>query len=508
MVSRIYPIKKALVSVYDKRNLEELGGFLKKIGCEVYSTGGTADFLRKTCGLNVVAVDSVTDFPEMMDGRVKTLHPKVFGGILARRENNKDLEETEKYKIPLFDLIVVNLYPFWEHIGKPQKDQSSFIDIGGPSMLRAASKNCTAVTVLSSADDYKEFQTEVEKNQGTDFEFRYKMAARTFARTAQYDSMISQEWLKNSQESVLPQALGLGPQISLRYGENPHQKAAWSYPQGKTWEVTQGKELSYNNLLDAESATRLVNEFQSPSCVVVKHNNPCGVSTHRQTTSELFKVALSADPKSAFGGIVAFNREVDEDAARELSQIFLEVIVAPSFSGPAKEILAQKKNLRLIEWPEPKFQNFEVRSAMGGFLVQETDGANIAQGLQTVSKTGVASDALQNDLKFAWTVCKHVRSNAIVIAREGKTLGIGAGQMSRVDAVQIAIEKAKAFGTEGAVLASDAFFPFRDNIDLLKGLGIKAVIEPGGSQRDEEVIAACNEQGIALVFTGERHFRH
>lgn len=498
MSAALYPIRKALVSVYDKSRLDALAPIFRENSVEVYSTGGTADYLKKLGGLNVITIESVTSFPEMMDGRVKTLHPKIFGGILARRYEKKDIDEADKHSIPLYDVVIVNLYPFWEHRGKSYKDQSAFIDIGGPSMLRASAKNCDAVTVLSHPDDYQEFIDEVVKNRGTTFDFRYEMGRRTFSRTAQYDSMISNEWGKGK----LPEALGLGPTLPLRYGENPHQRAVWAYPAGKKWQVLQGKELSYNNLLDAESAWKLVSEFAAPACVIVKHNNPCGVGSD-------FKRAFEADSKSAFGGIVAFNRTVDADSAQAMKPVFLEVIMAPKFSEEAKAILAEKKNLRLLELETMKaIQGSEIRPALGGWLVQDLDVPCVPNALKTVTKTEVKSDGVLQDLKFAWTVCKHVRSNAIVIAKNGQTIGTGAGQMSRVDAVQIALEKAKAFGLQGAVLASDAFFPFRDNIDLLKGLGILAIIQPGGSTKDSEVIDACNEHGIAMVFTGERHFRH
>lgn len=507
MAHPLYPIKKALVSVYDKQKLDVLGRFLKEQGTEVYSTGGTAEYLRENAGIEVITIESVTGFPEMMDGRVKTLHPKVFGGILARRSESRDLEEATQHQIPLFDLIVVNLYPFWDHRQKAYDAQASFIDIGGPSMLRAAAKNCAAVTVLSSPDDYEPFIAEVTQHHGSSFEFRYRMAGKTFERTAQYDALIAEEWNRHL-GNTLPSALSLSPQHVLRYGENPHQKASWSGPLQKNWVVLQGKELSYNNLLDVEAATRLVQEFALPSCVIVKHNNPCGVAAFAGTTASVFKTAFECDSKSAFGGVVAINQAVDEDAANEMAAIFLEVVLAPSFTEGAKSVLAQKKNLRLIEWPKPTFQPYEVRSALGGWLVQDMDTKAIPDSLKTVTKTTIPSDSVLEDLKFAWLVCKHVRSNAIVIAKAGRTLGIGAGQMSRVDAVQIALQKLDKNTCAGAVLASDAFFPFRDNIDLLKDSGVQYIIQPGGSQRDAEVIQACDEHGIAMVLTGERHFRH
>ncbi len=458
--------------------------------------------------MSVETIEQVTEFPEMMDGRVKTLHPKVFGGILARRDNAKDMEEAARFNIPLFDLIVVNLYPFWEHLGETPAEQSVFIDIGGPSMIRAAAKNSAAVTVLSLPSDYAEFVAEMDSTQGqTSLAFRQKMAGRAFRRTSEYDRMIANEWDEKRDPSISRSLqIDLEPKKPLRYGENPHQAASWAGT--ASWECLQGKELSFNNLLDCDAALRIVRDVKEPCVAIVKHNNPCGAASGaKQTVAQLFDRALSCDSKSAFGGIVAVNAKVDDVAAELMSKIFLEVIVAEAFTEKAKEILSQKKNLRLIEWAKPLFQDIDVRAAMGGWLVQSRDKLTIPTKLETVSRNQV-SDSLWPDLKFAWLICKHVKSNAIVVVKDGMTLGIGAGQMSRVDSVGFALEKSKAFDRKGAVLASDAFFPFRDNIDLLKGTGIQAVIEPGGSQRDAEVIAACDELGIALVFTGERHFRH
>ncbi|MBM4303099.1 MAG: bifunctional phosphoribosylaminoimidazolecarboxamide formyltransferase/IMP cyclohydrolase [Deltaproteobacteria bacterium] len=496
-------LKNAIISVFDKTGLEPLCKQLNQMGVKLYSTGGTANFLTEK-GFNVTPIESVTQFPEMMDGRVKTLHPKVFGGILARRSFGEDIEAAKTHQIPLFDLVIVNLYPFWEHINDNREIQTKFVDIGGPSMLRAAAKNSESVTVLSSPDDYPDFLAHLELHRGTTLDFRERMAGRTFRRTSEYDALIASLWEKESCE--IPKSLSFGKLTPLRYGENPHQKAAWGSHQ-QPWKVLQGKELSYNNLLDAESAVRLNQEFEAPAITIVKHNNPCGVATGNSPLQILFEKALQSDSKSAFGGIVASNRAIDEATARSMSQLFLEVIVAPSFSQKAKEIFQQKKNLRLIEWATPNFNSIEIRSSLGGWLIQTTDKDSIPAHLKVVTQTNKISDSTRSDLLFAWLVSKHVRSNAIVIAKEGQTQGIGAGQMSRVDAVEIALEKAKG-KTQGSVLASDAFFPFRDNIDLLKNSGIEAIIQPGGSQRDAEVIEACNELGIAMVFTGTRHFRH
>lgn len=502
-VHDLSPIRHALISVFDKAGLEPLCRALHEKKTRIYSTGGTSAFIEKL-GIPVTAIEKVTEFPEMMDGRVKTLHPKVFGGILARRGEPEDMKAATEHGIALFDLVVVNLYPFWEHQGKPVGEQVKFIDIGGPSMLRAGSKNFEAVTVLSHPSDYPEFLRELEKNNGTVRAFRHRMATRTFQRTAEYDAMIANAWGTSEQ---LPTQLLLSPQKTLRYGENPHQAGAWAGTEPSPWQVLQGKELSYNNLLDTEAATRLVSEFEESAVAIVKHNNPCGAACGPGELSTIFERALQGDSKSAFGGVVATNRPVDAKTAEAMSAIFLEVILAPKFDLAAVEILSKKKNLRLIAWEKPVFQPVEVRTALGGWLIQQADTAGSPREMKVVTEAPLPSES-KVDLEFAWLVCKHVRSNAIVIAKNRATLGIGAGQMARVDAVQIALQKADKAKLDGAVLASDAFFPFRDNIDLLKGSGVRAIVQPGGSQRDPEVVQACNELGIAMVLTGHRHFRH
>jgi len=499
----VLPIKHVLISVFDKTGLEPLCQKLSASGTKLYSTGGTAKHIAEM-GIEVISIESITQFPEMMEGRVKTLHPKVFGGILARRSEPEDLKSVEAHHIPLFDLVVVNLYPFWDHLKDAKESQSKYIDIGGPSLLRAAAKNSVSVTVLSSSQDYHAFLEEFENFQGTTSGFRHRMAALTFQRTSAYDAMIAETWAADLK--TLPTVLSLGTATPLRYGENPHQLGAWA-SLNQDWKLLQGKELSYNNLLDADSAVRLNEEFNQTSVTIVKHNNPCGVASSNLPLKEVFELALACDPKSAFGGIVAINRELDSETAERISQIFFEVIIAPQFSQEARNILAKKKNLRLIEWSKPQFNNLEVRPSLGGWLIQSRDSVGVSKELTIVTENKTLSSKTEADLQFAWLVCKHVRSNAIVIVKDGLTVGIGAGQMSRVDAVKIALDKASG-KTEGAVLASDAFFPFRDNIDLLKDSGISAVIQPGGSQRDSEVIQACNEHHILMAFTGCRHFRH
>ncbi len=501
----LVPIRQALLSVFDKTGLAPLARALHEKGVVLYSTGGTYKHLTEDLKLPAVKVDSLTEFPEMMDGRVKTLHPKVFGGILARRGEAQDLQDCKTHGIPLFDLIVVNLYDFASTLGKPRADQVKLIDIGGPSMLRAASKNFEAVTVLSDPADYPDFLKEFESHQGATTEaYRFGRSVATFERTCRYDAEIVKEWKKTA--GALPDSLSLTPRTPLRYGENPHQSAAWVGAPGM-WRVFQGKELSYNNLLDTEAAVRLAGEFSEPAVTIIKHNNPCGAATGPYSTAELFSRAFAADSKSAFGGIVACNRPVDATAARAMAEIFLEVIAAPSFTAEAQTLFAEKKNLRLVELLQIPTPAFEVRAALGGWLVQDSDVAKVPSELKVVTQTPVPSE-VWDDLKFAWSVVKHVRSNAIALAKDRVTLSLGGGQTSRVDSVQIALSKCPPEKLNGAVLASDAFFPFRDNIDLLKGLGIRAIIQPGGSKRDSEVIQACDENGIAMVFTGVRHFRH
>lgn len=501
----VLPIKNALISVWDKTGLDDLAKRLAAQGVKLFATQGTGGYLKEKVGVEITTIESLTQFPEMMEGRVKTLHPRIFGGILARRDVPKDLSEAVQHNVPLFDLVVGNLYPFWEHLNKTPKEQSQFVDIGGPALLRAAAKNHVAVTVLSSSEDYSGFLAEWESQKGTRLEFRRAQAGKTFARTSQYDGMIAGEWAPKDSSDVFPPSISLLSRTALRYGENPHQKAA--FIGAPTWKVLQGKELSFNNILDAEAAVGLVSELTPTSAVIVKHNNPCGVASLDQPLARVFETALNCDSKSAFGGIVAVNREVDAETAQKMSGIFFEVIIAPKFSSEAKEIFAAKKNLRLIEWARPSRSAFDIRPALSGWLVQESDREGYPHEVQTVTKAKVSPSTLE-DLKLAWLVVKHVKSNAIVVAKEGRTLGIGAGQMSRIDSVEIALSKVPREALNRAVLASDAFFPFRDSIDRLKGLGITAVIQPGGSQRDAEVIQACDELGIAMVFTGQRHFRH
>lgn len=499
-------IQNVLISVSDKTALPSLGAHLQQRGARLFSTGGTYQFL-KGLSLAVESVESITQSPEILGGRVKTLHPHVFGGILARRNQSQDLTTCEELGIPLFDLVVVNLYPFSEHLGKPTAEQVDYVDIGGPSLIRAASKNHEWVTVLSNPADYSEFIEQTKETLETSFSFRKLMAQKSFFRVSEYDRLIAQQWGDSSWDGF-PRELFFGNPYPLRYGENPHQKGAWlGDPQ---WKQLQGKELSYNNLLDAEAAVKIAYDFSRNACTLVKHNNPCGVAWKPKSDkkqSSLFSKALSSDPKSAFGGIVATNYEIQEEEAHQMNEIFLECVVAPQFSEAALSIFKSKSNLRVIEYPRPVFPAFEVKEAMGGYLLQEQNKRGGEPHFEPITNKTPPDPELLEEMKGLWLVCKHTKSNAIVIGRDQQTWGIGAGQVSRIDALEIALSKAQK-NLEGSIIASDAFFPFRDSIDRLAGLGIRALIQPGGSRKDPEVIEACRQHKIPLFFTGERHFRH
>ena len=482
-------IERAILSVSDKTGIVELARALRAKDVEILSTGGTAKHLSDA-GIEVTPVAKWSGAPEILGGRVKTLTPRVFGAILHDRGNPQHLADIESLKIPPIDLVVVNLYPFEQTIareGVTIDEAIEQIDIGGPSMLRAAAKNHRHVLPLPDPSLYADFLREFEKGRISDG-FRRRCAVAVFERTSRYDATIAR-FLGNSQ--------------SLRYGENPQQSAAF-YAPGKTFEQLHGKELSYNNLLDLDAAVRLATAFREPAAVVIKHTNPCGVA-RRDTIANALRAAIDADPVSAFGGIIATNREFDEGCARAVEPLFVEVITAPSFDNTALEALKRKKNLRLIlanRWTNSE----DVRSAAGGLLVQSVDRIGGRESWKIVTKNSADSEVLDG-LEFAWIVCAHVKSNAIVLTSKSHSIGIGAGQMSRVDAAKVAIMKATA-PTAGAFAASDAFFPFRDGLDILADAGVRAVIQPGGSVRDAEVIAAADERGLTMVFTGERHFRH
>jgi len=521
-------IARALLSVSDKTGLADFARALRKHGVEIVSTGGTAKLLRNA-GIAVTDVAEITGMPEMMDGRVKTLHPKIHGGLLAVRGNKAHEKALSDHAIPAIDLLAVNLYPFAETVAAGADFETCIenIDIGGPALIRAAAKNHDSVTVVVDPADYASVLAEMDANGGaTTQALRKSLAGRAFARTAAYDAAIS-AWFAGKLGERTPKTRAIAGTLAeaLRYGENPHQWAAFYQTSERRFGVAtaaqvQGKELSYNNLNDTDAAYELAAEFdpkRSAAVAIIKHANPCGVALGA-TLAEAYGKALACDPVSAFGGIVALNRDLDADAAREIVKIFTEVIIAPDASDEATAIIAAKKNLRLLlagVVPDPKAEGLTFRSLAGGFLVQSRDNGVVAE-LKVVTKRKPTDKELA-DLVFAFTVAKHVKSNAIVYARDGATVGIGAGQMSRVDAARMAAWKAgdaaRAQGlsaslTEGSVAASDAFFPFPDALMVIAQAGATALIQPGGSMRDDEVIEAADAAGLAMVFTSMRHFRH
>jgi len=519
------PIRRALLSVSDKTGIVEFGRFLADQGAEVLSTGGTAKMLADA-GVPVTEVSEHTGFPEIMDGRVKTLQPAIHGGLLAVRDNAEHIKAMEEHNIAPIDLLCVNLYPFEETLtaGASYDDCVENIDIGGPAMIRAAAKNHGDVTVVVEPEDYERVMTEIKANSGaTTLETRKFLAQRAYARTAAYDTAIS-TWFADETEQVWPKRLSFAGELkqTMRYGENPHQAAAFYVngdPRPGVASATQlqGKELSYNNLNDTDAAFELVAEFDDIACAIIKHANPCGVAVGK-TLAEAYRDAYMCDTESAFGGIIALNRTLDGETAEEITKIFTEVIIAPSINDEALKILAGKKNLRVLTtgaMPDPTAGGRTVKMLAGGLLVQGRDNA-IFEDLKVVTEKA-PTDAQLADMKFAYTVGKHIKSNAIVYVKDGRTVGIGAGQMSRVNSCRIAAfraeQAAKAAGADqswaiGSVVASDAFFPFADGLLEAVEAGALAVIQPGGSMRDEEVIEAANKAGVAMVFTGMRHFRH
>jgi phosphoribosylaminoimidazolecarboxamide formyltransferase / IMP cyclohydrolase len=510
-------VKRALVSVSDKSGVVDLARALSALGVELLSTGGTAKLLQKE-GLAVTEVSAYTGFAEMLDGRVKTLHPKIHGGLLARRDLLDHMEAIRAAGIAPIDLLVVNLYPFAATVADPDCTLEAAIeniDIGGPAMLRAAAKNYAGVTVLVDPADYARVLSELRAG-GVSEPTRFALAKKAFAHTAAYDGAIAN--YLSSRDGAFPETLTL--QLlklqELRYGENPHQRAAF-YRDARavpgslaSYRQIQGKELSYNNIADADAAWECVKSFAEPACVIVKHANPCGVATG-ENLLEAYEKALRCDPVSAFGGILAFNRALDRASAQALGKQFAEVIIAPRVEPEAQKELASKANLRVLEVPmSHEVQAHDYKRVGGGLLVQTSDSELLNEKELKVVTKKKPSDAQRADLLFAWRVAKFVKSNAIVFCADGATLGIGAGQMSRLDSVRVAALKAKdaKLALKGAVVASDAFFPFRDGLDALADAGAAAVIQPGGSVRDAEVIAAADERGIAMLFTGMRHFRH
>lgn len=531
-------IQRALLSVSDKTGLEDFARKLESYGVEILSTGGTAALLSKA-GIKVKDVSAHTGFPEIMDGRVKTLHPKIHGGILARRDEQSHLKAMKDHDIAPIDLVVVNLYPFYETVqsGADYNEVVENIDVGGPAMVRASAKNHEFVTIVTSPDDYQSLMAEMDKANGSiSYDLRQKLAAKAYAHTAMYDSNVA-NWLTSktggaNKEEGFPAHLLMGGtlQQSLRYGENPHQKASlYTYgsqrPGVSNAKQIQGKELSYNNLNDTDAAFELVAEFTDPAVAIIKHANPCGVATGKDILAA-YERALVCDPVSAFGGIVAINRPLDAKSTAKILETFCEVIIAPSVNDDALPLLAKKPNVRVLvtkTMPDPSASYPAIKTLSGGILVQDADTARITEkDLKVVTKRAPSKEEIR-DMLFAFTIAKHVKSNAIVYAKESATVGIGAGQMSRVDSSRIAAWKMKQMEegrnkqeenssllhlTSSLSLASDAFFPFADGLISAAEAGVTAVIQPGGSIRDDEVIKAADERGLAMVFTGTRHFRH
>jgi phosphoribosylaminoimidazolecarboxamide formyltransferase/IMP cyclohydrolase len=521
-------VERALISVFDKTGIVEFAKRLAALKIEILSTGGTAKLLREA-GVAVRDVSHFTGWPEMLGGRVKTLHPKVHGGLLLRRKNTEDQKQAAEHGIAPIDLVVVNLYPFEATAAKAgltAEELIENIDIGGPTMLRSAAKNFESVTVVTDPADFERVAKELESTGDTSPTTRLELARKVFATTSRYDGMITTELERLTAASghvaleakpVLPERvhIALRRQQELRYGENPHQAAALYVPAGRAAEglagakQLQGKELSYNNFVDLEAARSLAAEFSNSAAVIIKHNNPCGTA-EQGTLLEAYLKALACDPVSAFGGVLAFNRKVDAATAEEVAKLFVECIAAPGFDEKSKAIFAAKKNLRLLELPpgglEPE-RELQLKRILGGMLVQQPDLGEIKESeLRTVTKRAPTAEEMHT-MRFAWKVSKHVKSNAIVFAKDGATLGVGAGQMSRVDSVKLAVMKAQS-SLAGSVVASDAFFPFPDGVEAAAAAGATAVIQPGGSVKDPDVIATADRLNLAMVFTGMRHFLH
>lgn len=499
-------IKRALISVYDKENILEFSKFLVENNVEIISTGGTFRYLKEN-GIPVIEVSEITNFKEMLDGRVKTLHPNIHGGILAIRDNEVHMKTIEENRIKPIDIVIVNLYPFFNEVKKNKTfdEKVEFIDIGGPAMLRSAAKSFKDVIVISDTADYKVVKDEILENKDVSFNTRKKLAGKVFNLCSAYDATIS-EFLLNEN---FPKYLNVSYEkmFDLRYGENPHQKSAYyvsTVQNGsmKNFEQLNGKELSFNNIRDMDIAWKIVNEFGEAACSAIKHSTPCGVAVG-ENSYNAYKKTYECDPISIFGGIVAFNKEVGEDEAEELAQIFLEIVIAPSFTEKALEILKSKKNLRIIKTklgkPQDRVEYVKVDS---GLLVQDVNKEMIKEFKIVTKKSPTTSE--EKDMMLGMKVVKHVKSNAIVVVKDGMAKGIGTGETNRIWATKQALERAG----DGSVLASDAFFPFRDCVDEAAKAGIKAIIQPGGSIKDQESIDACDEYGIAMVFTGIRHFKH
>ncbi len=514
-------IKKAIISVYDKTGISEFAKNLNNLGYEILSSGGTAKHLRNH-GIQIQNVSDYTGSPEILDGRVKTIHPKIAAGILSIRNNAEHERQLREQDVWPIDVVVVNLYPFVEYASdknKSHQDMIELIDIGGPTMIRSAAKNYSDVVVITSTEQYHWIQEEMEKNKGSlSQESRKKLAVRAFQLTSFYDSMIAEYFsgetgfsMQLNDRLVLP----LQRTSELRYGENPHQKAGFyqisSRPVIDGFEQLHGIDLSYNNIMDVDAAHSIITDFEQPSVAIIKHTNPCGIGSGKDLVTA-YQKAMAADPVSAFGGIMSVNRSVTVSLAEQLKSHFLEVLLAPEFEENALLLLQKKKKLRILKYHPKKNKDAKlcIRNSLNGFLIQEEDNFQLKELETKVVSKRQPSDKEMESIAFAWRAVKHVKSNAIVFSESDRLLGIGAGQMSRVDSVALAIQKANSAGLSllGSVMASDAFFPFRDGIDNAAKAGITAIVQPGGSIRDEEVIDAVNEHGMTMVFTGKRHFRH
>ncbi len=508
-MSTTKPIRSALVSVFYKDGLEPIARLLHEQGVTFYSTGGTEEFLRNL-GIPVIPVEDVTSYPSILGGRVKTLHPKIFGGILNRQDHEGDVAQMQEYDIPQIDLVIVDLYPFEQTVasGASEADIIEKIDIGGISLIRAAAKNFKDTVIIASVAQYAEFLDILQKNgAATSWEERKTFATKAFQVSSHYDTAIFHYF--NTDETVYKASITDGE--TLRYGENPHQRGWFFGDLSRMFDKLHGKELSYNNLLDVDAAVNLILEFKgdAPTFAILKHNNACGIAT-RPNMKEAYLAALAGDPTSAFGGVLIANGPIDADTASEINQLFCEVVIAPSFDDAAVATLKEKKNRILLVQKEVALPKKQVRTALNGLLIQDrNDITDRAEGLTTVTAKAPTQQEI-DDLLFASKICKNTKSNTIVLAKNGTLLASGTGQTSRVDALRQAIEKAQGFGfsLEGAVMASDAFFPFPDCVEIAHHAGISAVIQPGGSIKDELSIAYCNENGIAMVFTGTRHFKH
>ena len=510
-MSDVTPIRRALVSVFDKTGVERLAAGLHEQGVEIVSTGSTAKRIADS-GVPVTGIEDVTGFPECLDGRVKTLHPKVHAGILADRSKQDHLDQLDELDVTAIDLVVCNLYPFADTVASGADDAEvvEMIDLGGPTMVRAAAKNHAAVAIVTSPGDYDTLLDELTEHGGTTLGTRTALAAKAFAHTAAYDAQVAQ-WFQREETFPTKLSMQVTKLQDLRYGENPHQGAAF-YGHGEhglaAAEQLHGKDLSYNNIIDTDAAWGMAIDLDEPCVAIIKHTNPAGYAV-AETLEEAYVKALAGDPVSAFGGIVAANRPIDVATANRIAEVFTEVVIAPGYDEAALEVLQGKKNLRILRMPhaDRPTGGWDMRAVAGGLLVQSADVGEEPYGEWTVATGTTPDEATMADLRFAWTVAKHTKSNAIVLVKDQAVVGVGAGQMSRVDSVRLAVEKSNG-RHEGAVLASDAFFPFRDGPDAAAEAGVVAIVQPGGSIRDDEVVAAAEEHGLSMVLTGRRHFRH